>query len=422
MIPPTNETTTKPKRERKTRKAIKFTDLSFRNLKPDDKGFEVRDGHQRGLYLRIRPNGSKTWLFRFRYGGKPSVYVLQAGIGVAQARKLASDAAFMLAQGKDPRAARRDERERAVLGDQNTVQAICENYMKIEGKKLRSADGRASILRRLIYPHMGHRQITEVERDEVVRMLDKVAEKNGEAASDMALAVVHKIFGWHERRSSRFRSPLVKGMFRRRASDHARTRTLDDAEIRRIWRALDDPQFAVFGPCLRFTFLTACRRSESSKMLRSEVDEHGVWTLSGLRSKTGEPVVRPLSKAAFDIVRAQPQIGESQFVFTRTGRAAVTLNDMRLKRLFDDIVDVHDWTIHDLRRTARSLLSRLRVSYDIAELMLGHRLPGGLIRRTYDQFKYHDQLREAADRLAAEVERIVEGKTGKLMRFPGTRA
>jgi integrase len=63
------------------------------------------------------------------------------------------------------------------------------------------------------------------------------------------------------------------------------------------------------------------------------------------------------------------------------------------------------WTLHDLRRTARSLMSRAGVSADVAERCLGHVISG--VRGTYDRHAYFDEKKRAFDTLAALVDRIV---------------
>ena len=63
------------------------------------------------------------------------------------------------------------------------------------------------------------------------------------------------------------------------------------------------------------------------------------------------------------------------------------------------------WTVHDLRRTARSLLSRIGVNRDIAERVLGHQQQGVLA--IYDRHKYEPEMADALSRLAGEIERIL---------------
>ena len=73
------------------------------------------------------------------------------------------------------------------------------------------------------------------------------------------------------------------------------------------------------------------------------------------------------------------------------------------------------WRIHDLRRTARSLMSRAKVDKDIAERCLGHALPG--VRGVYDWHEYLDEKRDALERLAALVRSIVEPPPANVVRL-----
>jgi integrase len=75
------------------------------------------------------------------------------------------------------------------------------------------------------------------------------------------------------------------------------------------------------------------------------------------------------------------------------------------KQQLDDACGVCGWTLHDLRRTARSLMSRAGVQTDYAERCLGHVISG--VRGVYDCWEYLPEKRTAYDKLAALIERIV---------------
>ncbi len=88
----------------------------------------------------------------------------------------------------------------------------------------------------------------------------------------------------------------------------------------------------------------------------------------------------------------------------------------RSKQLLDEIAAVEGWVLHDLRRVYRSLLSRCRVPFEIAERLLGHSQP--TLVQTYDRHSHLPAMAEAVDKAAAEVERIVSGeRMGKLIRL-----
>jgi integrase len=111
--------------------------------------------------------------------------------------------------------------------------------------------------------------------------------------------------------------------------------------------------------------------------------------------------MRPLSGAALAIVNSRPRTGD--FVFNgHRPLVAFTL----LKAKLDTASGTSGWVLHDIRRTARSLMSRAGVSSDIAELCLGHVLPG--IRQVYDRHKYVEEKRIAFEKLATLVSGIVD--------------
>jgi integrase len=155
---------------------------------------------------------------------------------------------------------------------------------------------------------------------------------------------------------------------------------------------------------LRFLLLVGCRRSEGAGLRYDEIDDH-VWLLPAARHKNKHvDLLRPLSKAALAIVHAQPRVGDSPYVFTNIGDRPVCFGNGA--RVFLKRCGAGSWRTHDLRRTARTLLSRAGVDSDIAERCLGHALPG--IRAVYDRHKFTNEMRLAFEKLAALIDRIVD--------------
>jgi integrase len=102
-------------------------------------------------------------------------------------------------------------------------------------------------------------------------------------------------------------------------------------------------------------------------------------------------------------VDGQPRVGE--FVFSRNGRTALA-NFTKPKAKLDAASGTSGWTLHDIRRTSRSLLSRAGVPSDHAERCLGHVIGG--IRGTYDRHEYREEKRLAFEALASLIARIVD--------------
>src|SRR5262249_17854383 len=206
------------------------------------------------------------------------------------------------------------------------------------------------------------------------------------------LAYLRRVMTWHASRSDTFRSPIVRGMARTRPSQRRRQRVLSDDELKAMWQAAEASQGA-FSRFVQFLLLTATRRTEAADMRRSEVVGEE-WAIPQERYKTGLELVLPLSPAARAVLDRVPKVGKSGFVFTTDGKRPIS-GFSKFKRTFDaDMlvalrkqdpeVTMPRWTLHDLRRTARSLMSRAGVPSDHAERCLGHILPS--VRGTYDRY------------------------------------
>jgi integrase len=217
---------------------------------------------------------------------------------------------------------------------------------------------------------------------------------------------------WHATRSDDFISPIVRGMARTSRSEQARERILSDEELRKIWRT----DCGMFGDYVRFLLLTAARRTEVAGMTWAEVNE-GDWTLPAQRNKIGVELVRPLSKAAQAILSTLPK--GVDFVWSPNGSGKALTNFSNYKTAFDKASGVKGYRLHDLRRTARSLMSRAGVDKDHAERCLGHVIPG--VRGTYDRHEYHTEKRQAYEALAALIERIVTGAQAGVVQLRGKR-
>ena len=156
-----------------------------------------------------------------------------------------------------------------------------------------------------------------------------------------------------------------------------------------------------YGPLVRFVLLTATRRNEAQYATRAEI-VGSEWTIPAARYKTKIDHIVPLTQAALAIVAGLPEAG---WLFTTNGKQAIG-SLSRHKAAIDKASGVECWTLHDLRRTARSLMSRAGVPTDHAERCLGHVIGG--VRGVYDRHEYLEEKRRAFEALASQVERIVD--------------
>jgi hypothetical protein len=346
-----------------------------------------------GLALRVSGR-SKTWTFFFTIGDKRVRMSLgnYPAVSLAKARTRVSEARAEIAERRDPR---------RVFAKPDTLRAICENWLAREAGGLRTGEARKATLVNHVYPALGDRPIEDIRRNEIARMLDAIQDTAGPSAADMALAAVRRVFNWYATRNDDFRSPIVRGMARTKPRERARQRILTDDELRTVWRTASTQ--GAFGKLVRFLLLTAARRTEAAAMPWAELDG-SEWLLPGLRNKTKLDLLRPLPKAALDVIGPRPD--GAVFVFSTDGGATALCGYSKLKGYFDKATGpMPNWGLHDLRRTSRSLMSRAGVQSDHAERVLGHVIGG--VRGVYDRHDFLEEKRDALAALARQIDRIL---------------
>jgi integrase len=347
--------------------------------------------------LVITAAGHRSFIVQYRANGRSRRMAIKATLRLGEARKEARAILGKVAKDRDPLT----ERRKAEASAENTLQSVAEKYFQREGKTLRTVKERRRTLARLVFPRLGAKQIEDIKRSDIVKLLDRIEDESGPAMASHTLAYLRKILNWHAGRSDDYRSPVVRGMARTKAKEQARDRILADDELRAIWKAAGEMNNA-FGPLVRFLLLTATRRDEAARIRRSEIN--GEWTIPGARYKSKRDHVIPLSGAAKAVIASVPVIGDRDLVFTHDGKRPVG-GFSKFKAALDKSSGVTGWRLHDLRRTARSLMSRVGVDSDIAERALGHVLTG--VRGTYDRHAYLEEKRKAFEKLATLIEQVI---------------
>ena len=261
------------------------------------------------------------------------------------------------------------------------------------------------MLEKYVFPHWGTRDFTSLRRSDIAALLDHLEDHHGARQADYVLAIIRQIANWYSTRNDDFLSPFTRGM--RRAAPNKRERVLDDTEIRRVWKAAE--QAGTFGGLIRLLLLTAQRRDKVTSMRRADISDDGVWEIPTAPREKGHAGALRLPPIALDIIKAQPRFASTPFVFAGRGKGPIN-GFSKVKGSFDEAAGVEGWVLHDLRRTARSLMSRVGVSSEHAERVMGHAIPGA--EGVYDRHAYFEEKAIALEKLAALVEQIVHGAPG----------
>jgi integrase len=352
-----------------------------------------------GHYIRVRPTGIKTFVAVARaQSGKQIWHTIGPSTlyTITEAREKARDAIKAIREGRD-------------RAGPEAFEVVAENWFKrhVEAKKLISARDLRSCLDRQLIPAWRGRDFASIRRGDVAGVLDRIEDSNGPVSADFALAVFRMIANWFASRNEDYASPIVKGMRRTNAKARARSRILDDDEIREVWRAAEAN--GTFGAFVRVALLTAQRREKIVTMRWCDLANDGEWSIPKFEREKGTPGFLVLPKTALDIIHAQPKFASNPYVFAGIGAGYIQGMSKRKAQFDDKLKAVAPWTVHDLRRTAKSLMSRAGVLPHISERVLGHVMGG--VEGIYDRHSYREEKAQALRALANLVDSINKAST-----------
>jgi integrase len=388
-------------------------------LKPKAKRYALPDPEFRGFYVRVTPAGAKSFCAVTREPGGKQVWATIGATdhyGIKEARERAREAIKRIRDGQQPFKAP------PVLPD--SFAAVAENYMQrhVEAKGLRSKGEIKRILDQHILPTWAGREFEDIRRGDVTKLLDGVQDASGPSEADHVLAIVRGVMNWYMSRVDDYVSPIARGMRRTDPKSRKRTRILDDEELRLVWKQAEAN--GTFGAIIRLALLTAQRRAKVSAMRWEDVDVDGTWHIPAEDREKGTPGALVLPDVALTIIRAQQRIEGNPYVFAGRGSDGFFCGWSPSKRTFDKKLaeanggaPLENWTLHDLRRTARSLLSRAGVRPDISERVLGHVIAG--IEGVYDLHSYTKEKATALKQLAAQIEIIVDPPANNVVAMRG---
>lgn len=367
-----------------------LSDLGVAALKAKATRYTFPDPELRGHYVRVMPSGSKTFAAVAR---DPNGKQIWATVGatdhmeIEAARDAAREAIRRIKAGL-PAVEERPKVE--------TFKDVSDDYLKrhVAAKGLLSEREITRCLNVYVLPEWKDREFRSIRRGDVAKLLDKIEDDNGGRQADYVLAIIRGLSNWYATRNDDYVSPIVKGMRRTSPNSRKRDRILTDDEIRTLWATAGTS--GTFGAIVRFALATAQRRDKVMSLRWSDISDD-VWTVPSEDREKGTGGDLKLSSLALDIVKAQPTIEGNPFVFA--GRGEGHFNGMsKAKVAFDKAAKIEPWTIHDLRRTARSLMARAGVRPDVAERVLGHVIGG--VEGVYDRHHYRDEKADALARLA----------------------
>ena len=337
----------------------------------------VWDTHCPGLALSVRPTGKRAWKVIYCFSGKPVWLTLGDArtIGLASARHRAQRIMLDVADGKDPAAERRAERDAGTFAD------LASQYLELYAKKHNKSwrQGEALVAKHLL-PKWGLLKASAITRSDVRLMMARI---EAPMTANLVLANASAIFSWAVKQEIIAANPckLVD-----KNPTTSRERVLSDAEVALLWGKLDT--------ALKLILLTGQRPGEVAAMQREHIAE-GWWQMPG------KPVGDwPGTKNARDhrVWLSEPA---QALIDAHLANRATRKTSARLMGKLVSEAKLERATPHDLRRTCLTWITRLGFGRDAMDRVANHKT--SKVTDVYDRHGYADEDK----RIMAAVARLL---------------
>ena len=358
-----------------------------------------------GLNVRLSPKGKITFMMRYYYNNARKDFDIGTYplMSLKEARDENRRLRKKLEQGHDPKVVRLVEKQ--TIADEHSLEGMFnlwyETYCK--DNKKNHADIKRSFEIHL-FPHVGKLPAGQITLHQFLEILEAIAKKKPGIA-DRILTNTKQLLKWGVKRQLLTVNVLagINAKEDLQIKKKAGTRSLSDDEIKMVWQAIDETNMTEKNQLfLKLCLIYACRNGELRLSKKKDFDfEMGVWTIPPenhkLGDSTGKPLLRPITTEIEPFLkRAFELSSESEYVFTSRDSEEVMGRSVPLPLPYNITqwlrrhhkYEMEHWSIHDLRKTARTNFSTL-TDFHIAEIMLGHSLGGHI--QTYDHHDYLDE-------------------------------
>lgn len=380
-----------------------LTDIALKNLKPKDKVYKVVD--RDGMYAAVTAKGTVSFRYDYRLNGRRETLVIgvygRSGLTLAEARERCLAARKLVASGQSP--AQEKQRAKRRFEVLPTIGAVGQRWFK-EGRMADSTRAmRKSIFDRDILPAWKNRLLTEITPDDLRWLCAKVKDRGAPATALHVRDIVKQIFAFAILHGEKVANPADEVAPASIATFQPKDRALAPHEIRILFMELENVStLPTIRLGLRLILLTMVRKSELQDATWDEIDfENALWSIPKERMKRSKPHNIYLSRQALDIIVAlKTCAGNSPYLLPSRYDPGAPMSRATFNRVTYAVVDraktenlsLEAFTVHDLRRSASTLLNEAGFNSDWIEKCLAHE-DGRSSRGIYNKAEYAVQRR-----------------------------
>lgn len=383
---------------------MKLTDIQCKNAKPKDKAYKLFDGG--GLYLLVKPSGTRLWRLKYRYLGKEKTFSIgpYPVVSLAQARDARQDAKNLLSQNPpiDPMS-QKDNKRTAIRNAESTFKAVALDWF--ENQKGTWSEGYAQknkrILEMNLFPYIGNDPIASIKPPDLLDCLRKVEKRGALDIATKTKQIAGMVFryGIQTGKCEWNAAENLNGALRTRKTTHFAA--LDDKQLPAFLKALERNEARIFERTRRavwFSLYTFQRPGEIRQAQWSEIDwQAKEWHISSDKMKMRRDHIVPLSRQALEILETQREEVKhlnTDWVFPSQVKPKNAMSDGTVNKAIK-LLGFGDMAVaHGFRALARTTIrERLKYDSEVIEKQLAHKTRNPL-GEAYDRTQFLEERRD----------------------------
>ncbi|SSJ58457.1 phage integrase family site-specific recombinase [Klebsiella pneumoniae] len=396
-----------------------LTDTKLRSLKPQDKLYKVSD--RDGLYVAVTKSGVISFRYDYRFNGRRETVTFGRysadGITLAEARAELIEAKRLLNAGISPASKKRDGIESKKIG--TVFKDYTVNFLRDAQYADSTRAMKEAIIEKEIYPVFGKLQLEEITTPRLRALCEKIKDRGAKATALQVREIIGSVFTYAIDRGYEITNPADAIKASSIGTFQARERAMSPKEIGILFRELENYScYPTLKLAVKFVLLTLVRKSEFIHATWDEIDfKNRQWVIPKGRMKGRKEHVIYLSDQAMDILTGMKvcAMGSDYLIPGRydikkplSNAALNNVIDGTVKRINEKGIEFEPVTVHDLRRTASTLLHEAGYNSDWIEKCLAHVQNG--VRAVYNKAEYAEQRRKMLQEWADMVDEWIKEK------------
>jgi len=386
--------------------------------------YDRGEGSVPGLYVNVYPTGRRVFFLRYQINKKREDFRIgeYPEIGLAEARELAKRVNISVADGHNPAADRRRNRNKP---DAMTIADLAEAYKAeyLPNKKESTQITYTSRINKIVRK-FGKVPVDELSGRDIKVWLRSVAEKHPISANRLQ-AILSSMYSHATEPDQGYTTnhPL-KGM-KKISEERQREPDYSNDDIRSLWEAFEE-QAEPLQSLLKMLLLTGQRLGETRRMKWADIDpDRGIWIIPKEETKGGRTHTVPLSKTLIDLLENVHMLtGKSDYVFLSPMKENEPLAHFfgAVKRI-RKYEGLEGFRIHDLRHIAITGMISLGIDMVHVGKTVAHKGLGKeyVITSRYAHYEYLDEKKIALNKWANHLQAVIAGEaeTTKFFKIGG---